>query len=354
MEVEVGRPGLLNSRKFKRFCAIMQEADDLPPSYCLGLIEHMWQSHSYVEGDAILGDALGVKMATGYPGSADVIVRALMSAGAPDKAGFIEEVPGSTGLFQVHDLDENAPAYVKRRAKRTADRKRSGLKDDDDGPAPDDLRQLWNELAGPAGLPTRKAFSGNQAAKAVAATARARLREHPNMDEWRTVIGRILARPFCLGKNDKGWRATFDYLCRVKTFDDHFEGKFAHLTPVTKETLVGSGVDAEHVVMRLETLADKLGAIGLKWKSDEPKAADILERGMQALLDLRGDRIDMIEKSLFQIEGVLLDGLFKAHSDHAGLEAKFEAQAKETGGKLEVWRDKWVRKTFELPHLNLD
>lgn len=59
------------------------------------------------------------------------------------------------------------------------------------------------------------------------AAALARLKEHPDIEEWRIVIDRIAARPWCRGENDSGWTADFEYLCRPDTFDAHFGGKFS-------------------------------------------------------------------------------------------------------------------------------
>jgi len=61
--------------------------------------------------------------------------------------------------------------------------------------------------------------------------ALARLKEHPDLSEWGTVISRIAARAFCRGENDSGWTADFAYLTRVETFDDHLTGKFSNPTP---------------------------------------------------------------------------------------------------------------------------
>ena len=349
---------MLNSRKFKRFCIVLSEADGSCAAHCLGYLEMMWQSHAYVDGEAVLGDELGVKTATGYAGKANVITHALMSAGAPDKVGFIERVDGADDLFQVHDLEENAPRYVKRRKawkeNQKSESEKKKTKTEMKEELIEGLRLLWNELAVPAGLAECKPFKGSESAKKRKSAANARVKEQPDLKHWRTVIGRILGRPYCLGKNDDGWRATFEYLTRVKTFDDHFDGKFRHVAPVTAMQLEADAVDADHVVMRLERLSDKIGVIAAKIEAEEPACAEILEKCALTLLELRGESSTTVEKDMYSIEAIMLEGVFVAHSDHEAMMTTFEAKKKETGGSVEMWRDKWVKKWLDMPPLSLD
>lgn len=40
-----------------------------------------------------------------------------------------------------------------------------------------------------------------------------RITEHDDPETWREGIDRILASPFCQGDNDRGWRASFGWIC---------------------------------------------------------------------------------------------------------------------------------------------
>lgn len=108
-----------------------------------------------------------------------------------------------------------------------------------------ELASVWNEETAGSGLPAvALAVLGSSTENAAARRrkALARLSEHPNLDEWRLVVRRIKARPWCRGANPSGWRASFDYLIEVKTFDDYMTGKFAGIA-VGEERLDSFGWD---------------------------------------------------------------------------------------------------------------
>lgn len=108
------------------------------------------------------------------------------------------------------------------------------------------LIQIWNKYAVQNNLSkaAEKTITAptSEAGKKRRASALVRLREHPSLDEWETVIRRICARPYCRGENDSGWSADFEYLTRVDTFDAHLTGKFANVEkPRTHKTNGQSG-----------------------------------------------------------------------------------------------------------------
>lgn len=109
----MARPGLLDHRKFLRLAYTLK----LPPPYALGLLEAMWL-RAYQNGDALLGDRVGVELAAMWPGDPGVFAEAVI------KAGFIDEDEG-TGDCTVHDLDHHAPAYVVIRRTREQERRRN-------------------------------------------------------------------------------------------------------------------------------------------------------------------------------------------------------------------------------------
>jgi hypothetical protein len=113
----MARPGFTKHPKFQRLVHLLE----LPPPYVRGLCETLWDV-AYEAGDPIIGDALDVKFATGYPGEPEKILQALLDCGGPRRAGLIENVDGSDGVYQIHDLFDHCPDYVRKRQKREAER----------------------------------------------------------------------------------------------------------------------------------------------------------------------------------------------------------------------------------------
>ena len=100
-----------------------------------------------------------------------------------------------------------------------------------------DLMALWNRECHPS-LPKAKGIgSGRERA------CRARLKERP-LDAWIEVIGRINASVFCRGENDRGWKASFDWLLRPGTAIRVLEGKYDDWKPVKTSRPIGRDYDA--------------------------------------------------------------------------------------------------------------
>ena len=85
--------------------------------------------------------------------------------------------------------------------------------------SPADLRDAWN------GLTTEPIPKARELTDARKRSAQARLKERA-FEQWRIVIGRINASPFCRGFNDRGWLATFDWLLKPDTATKVLEGKY--------------------------------------------------------------------------------------------------------------------------------
>lgn len=99
---------------------------------------------------------------------------------------------------------------------------------------PRSLVDLWNSAAAPT-LP-RAELTG----KRKTAT-RLRLAER-TLEQWRAVIERINASKFCLGENERGWRANYDWLVRPDTAAKVLEGQYDRPTkPVEPKTVYASG-----------------------------------------------------------------------------------------------------------------
>lgn len=88
-----------------------------------------------------------------------------------------------------------------------------------EGDKPSDLQALWNELAHPS-LPRWREMTVKRRSWATA-----RLRER-SVDEYRPVLERINASAFCLGGNDRGWRADVEFFLRPDTPAKVLEGKY--------------------------------------------------------------------------------------------------------------------------------
>jgi len=93
------------------------------------------------------------------------------------------------------------------------------------------LIESWNAQAERSGLrsvrPETILNPTTEAGRKRRSTALKRLEEYPDLGRWKVVISRIGQREHCRGENESGWVADFEYLTRVNTFQDHYDGKFS-------------------------------------------------------------------------------------------------------------------------------
>lgn len=54
----------------------------------------------------------------------------------------------------------------------------------------------------------------------------ARWSEHPDLGFWAAYFGRVESSPFLKGKNERGWKATFDWIMQPANMDKVLEGKY--------------------------------------------------------------------------------------------------------------------------------
>lgn len=81
------------------------------------------------------------------------------------------------------------------------------------------IRILWNDTA----LSYSKANGVNGNRKTLLT---ARWKEHPDLDWWAKYFARIEASPFLKGKNDRGWKASLDWVLNAANMDKILEGKY--------------------------------------------------------------------------------------------------------------------------------
>lgn len=115
----MARPGLDKHPKYRMLLRMLGEARP----HVRGYLETLWEV-AYECGDPIIGSAEAIEAAAEYPGEPGKLFNALLKCGG-DKAGFIEETPGRPGCYSIHDLNDHAPEYVKKRFQRESERKNS-------------------------------------------------------------------------------------------------------------------------------------------------------------------------------------------------------------------------------------
>ncbi len=85
----------------------------------------------------------------------------------------------------------------------------------------DQAFDAWNTLARKSGLPV--AAKLNQARRTK---LRQRLKDCGGLAGWHRALERLAASPFCLGDNDRGWKANFDFLLQEASFLKLVEGAY--------------------------------------------------------------------------------------------------------------------------------
>jgi hypothetical protein len=79
----------------------------------------------------------------------------------------------------------------------------------------------WNEVAGDIGLPKINGLAGERA-KHLAS----RLKEIGSLGEWVSSVNSLKEQPFLTGKNDRNWRANFDWFVKPANFSKVIENTY--------------------------------------------------------------------------------------------------------------------------------
>lgn len=85
---------------------------------------------------------------------------------------------------------------------------------------PEHVVEAWNDLASATGLREVRKFTPQRQRKLAT-----RIRQN-TVDEFTEAIAAIGRSPFLRGENDRGWRATFDWMLEPANFTKLIEGTY--------------------------------------------------------------------------------------------------------------------------------
>ncbi len=74
-------------------------------------------------------------------------------------------------------------------------------------PSPDDVFRLWNNYVKDTPLPIAHRLTSTRIKH-----LNARIKEYPTLREWREIFSKVLQSSFLVGNNNRGWKATLDWL----------------------------------------------------------------------------------------------------------------------------------------------
>lgn len=141
------------------------------------------------------------------------------------------------GLLSVHYLGllvrlsiPNFPKYKGRydkssplnKGKESKVNKRKEKKEKENPPpssAPPFLVDLWNTVS--TNLPKVVSCSGKRLARCNRV-----IKEHPDRSYWEWLFAKVNSSPFLIGKNNRGWRADFDWVLKEDNRVKILEGKY--------------------------------------------------------------------------------------------------------------------------------
>jgi hypothetical protein len=139
-------------------------------------------------------------------------------------------------LFRAEKRGTEAVPSLRQKDREAEDREAEEDRDADGASSADgaDLPALfvgaWHELTTPP-IPRCRELTAKRRRQ-----IRTRLTERP-LTEWREVFTRIQASPFCQGTNDRGWKATLDWVIgspdvAVKVLEGKYDSRVAVVAPV--------------------------------------------------------------------------------------------------------------------------
>lgn len=111
------------------------------------------------------------------------------------------------------------PAPIQPSSSSSSSKKEKGKSGSSENISENQLVKIWNEHRGT--LSVVLGISGKRLAASLARWA-----EKPDPDYWTGIVKRIASTPFCVGENERKWKADFDFLIRPDTQHKVLEGKY--------------------------------------------------------------------------------------------------------------------------------
>ena len=99
----------------------------------------------------------------------------------------------------------------------------------------------------------------------------------------------IDAQPWLLGKNEKGWRITFDWIIGASNYTKIMEKNYLHLSPAREKVGQSQKKQTPEEKKRSDLIAEKRTELQAKYKKEFD---EIIERKDQRALDLLNGKIN--------------------------------------------------------------
>lgn len=152
-------------------------------------------------------------------------------------------------------------------------------------PALHPLAALWNSFCGE--LPKVKEVSEKRLIK-----IRERLKECRDMAQWQEAIERLAESNFANGKNDRGWKASFDFLLQPDSRIKALEGKYSNSTRTTglyTDSEFSWDQEAGYVLEAMKKFGPDEGGEAKAWLGEERWAVLMRAGGMSRIRRMPDD-----------------------------------------------------------------
>lgn len=126
---------------------------------------------------------------------------------------------------------------------------------------PHPLARIWNENSGRLA----KVKGWNRARQK---SADLRWKENPSTEYWTEIVRSIASSPFCLGTNDRSWRADFNWLLQPDVHLKVSEGRYSARRPSQAETFQTPEEFARQEAARLQAELATIRPLNTKEHSD--------------------------------------------------------------------------------------
>lgn len=114
-----------------------------------------------------------------------------------------------------------------------------------------EVREAWNAMAGSAGLP-KVAHLSEVRRKHL----KARWGDPFWLEHWQAAIAAIPSRPFLLGQNDRGWKATLDWFLKPESVTKITEGMYQETRNAGRSPSAGGPITPDGAEERRQAFRD--------------------------------------------------------------------------------------------------